>query len=64
MSTGLERTVRHELRNHLNNISVNAELIKLLIEGGSDNERLKKCIDTVIVECKHCSHIINEDGQQ
>lgn len=56
------KSVNHEIRNHLNNISVNAELAKLIINGNLDKERLAKAIDSVLAECKHCSALLNKEN--
>lgn len=57
------KSVNHEIRNHLNNISVNAELAKLIINGNPDKERLAKAIDAVLAECKYCSELLNKSKQ-
>ncbi len=64
MNSTINPSMRHELRNHLNNISVNAELVKLLINSQPDSARLEKCIDTVLQECRICSDLINADRDQ
>ena len=64
MNSTMSPSIRHELRNHLNNISVNAELVKLLINDQGRKARLEKCIDTVLQECRICSELINADRDQ
>ncbi|MDX1692810.1 MAG: hypothetical protein R3208_03535 [Ketobacteraceae bacterium] len=45
----------------MNNISVNSELLKLLITQESGNDRMRKCIDTVLKECNACTELINNE---
>ena len=53
--------LRHSLRNHLNNISVHAELAKLLSEKGNSSEQVANCIDKILAECKECAQRIGLD---
>lgn len=63
MSNMQSKSINHEIRNHLNNISVNAELAKLIIDGNLDKERLRKAIETVLLECKKCSNLLNQNAK-
>ncbi len=45
----------HDLRNPLNNISINAELGRLVLERTGDIERTIKIFETILEECRACS---------
>lgn len=48
--------LRHDLRNHLNNISINAELIKLLAKNETASiGQIIASAEKILAECKHCS---------
>ncbi len=49
------RKLIHDIRNPLNNISVNAELGKLLLERTGDINRAKEIFAIILEECKACS---------
>lgn len=50
----------HDIRNHLNTISMNAELGKLTVEQKKDPEKLIKILDVILRECQQCSHQLTE----
>lgn len=45
----------HDLRNPLNNISINAELGKLTLARTGDIGRAIKIFETILEECRTCS---------
>lgn len=49
------RKLIHDIRNPLNNISVNAELGKLLLERTGDTARAQEIFAIILQECKACS---------
>ncbi|BFM08522.1 hypothetical protein [Halioxenophilus aromaticivorans] len=52
---------RHTVRNHLNNISVHAELAKLLASKNAEGAaQLTACIDKILSECKLCAQSISK----
>ena len=53
--------LRHRLRNCLNTITVNAELLKLLISKAEDTEAMTTCAIRIVEECKNCATIIGGD---
>jgi signal transduction histidine kinase len=46
----------HDLRNPLNNISINAELGKLMLERTGDIQRAVQIFEIIISECRNCSN--------
>ncbi len=46
----------HDLRNPLNNISINAELGKLMLERTGDIQRAVQIFEIIIGECRNCSN--------
>jgi hypothetical protein len=58
MSSGEERSVNklvHDARSPLNRISMNAELIKLVLENDMPKEKGIQAIDKIINACQECS---------
>lgn len=51
---------RHALRNMLNNITMNAELVKLMAQQDVPSQQLVESIDKMLVECKHCATYLNQ----
>jgi len=49
------RKLIHDIRNPLNNISINAELGKLVLERKGDIAKAKEIFTTIINACKSCS---------
>lgn len=45
----------HDIRNPLNNIAINAELAKLLVEQGGDKQRIIGSIEQIMQQCKNCA---------
>lgn len=58
--------LRHQLRNHLNTISVNAELLKLLAtdDGRGDGETMVTCVDRILAECRQCAALLEAPGDE
>jgi len=50
----------HDLRNPLNNISINAELAKLLVEQGGEKQRIIAAIEQIMLQCVSCSSGIDD----
>lgn len=50
--------IAHDLRNPLNSISMNAELIKLKLQRAGDPEEVVTYIDRILQECKNCGHVL------
>lgn len=50
--------VAHDLRNPLNSISMNAELVKLKLQRGGDPEDLISYMDRILDECKNCGSVL------
>lgn len=46
----------HDVRNPLNNISINAELGKLMLERTGDINRAMQIFDIILGECRNCSN--------
>lgn len=51
---------RHVLRNMLNNITMNAELVKLMAQQDVPQDQLMESIDKMLMECKHCAAYLNQ----
>jgi len=53
--------LRHGVRNHLNNISVNAELIKLLASKNPEQSaQIIASVEKILNECKLCAERMSE----
>ena len=50
---------RHALRNMLNNITMNAELIKLQVQQDVPTPQVMASIEKLLRECKQCAHYLN-----
>lgn len=50
----------HDVRNPLNNISVNAELGKLILTRTGDIDKAKDIFTTILEECRKCSDKLEE----
>lgn len=50
--------VAHDLRNPLNSISMNAELVKLKLQRGGDPVDLVSYMDRILQECKNCGDVL------
>ena len=53
------RKFLHDLRNPLNNISIHAELARLLVEKNADTEKLAAALDVILRECRQCAELID-----
>ncbi len=51
--------VRHRLRNQLNNITMNAELVKLQIQQSTPPEKVLLSVERMLSECKACGEFLN-----
>lgn len=54
--------LRHELRNQLNTISVNAELIKLLASQPDNSDRILACAERILAECSACAELLTDSS--
>ncbi len=52
--------IRHKLRNQINNITMNAELVKLQVQQDIAPEVLLVAIERILRECKDCGEFIND----
>lgn len=50
--------VAHDLRNPLNSISMNAELVKLKLQQSGDPENVVAYLDRILQECKNCGAVL------
>ena len=51
---------RHALRNMLNNITMNAELVKLMVQQDVLNDQVLDSVEKMLQECKHCARYLNQ----
>ena len=51
--------LRHKLRNSLNNISMNAELVKLLSESSNSPAEVSSAIDRILSECRETAEYMD-----
>lgn len=63
MSSGIQRAI-HDIRNPLNNISVNAELGKLTLARTGDVDKVMQILDLILKECRDCSDEIDKLREQ
>lgn len=56
--------VAHDLRNPLNSISMNAELIKLKLQRAGDPEEVVTYIDRILQECKNCGAVLESSTKE
>ncbi|WP_040522482.1 hypothetical protein [Aliiglaciecola lipolytica] len=49
------RTMIHDARGPLNRISMNAELVKLVLENDMPREKAIEALNKIIVACQDCS---------
>ena len=60
MSSSSEMSeLRHRLRNQLNNITMNAELVKLQIQQSAPPEKVLLSVERMLNECKTCGEFLN-----
>lgn len=52
----------HDVRNPLNNIAMNAELAKMILDSQGDQKRLGAAIEVILKECRKCGELL--DGYQ
>ncbi|HAG96584.1 MAG TPA: histidine kinase, partial [Gammaproteobacteria bacterium] len=50
----------HALRNMLNNITMNAELVKLMVQQDVPNDQVLDSVEKMLQECKHCARYLNQ----
>lgn len=60
METDTLSKLRHSFRNHLNNIAINAELIKLVLEQDKPKDMALTSIEKILDEIKLCADSINQ----
>lgn len=53
---------RHQLRNKLNNITMNAELVKLQLQQSQPADKILLSVERVLQECKDCAALLNVDA--
>lgn len=63
MNSGIQRAI-HDIRNPLNNISVNAELGKLTLARTGDADKVMQILDLILKECRDCSDEIDKLKEQ
>ncbi len=49
----------HDVRNPLNNISMHAELAKMLVAEGATEEKILQTLDNILQHCQHCSTVLS-----
>ena len=54
------KSLIHDLRNPLNTISISAELAKLQIRSGKDQDAILLNLDRILRECRNCSLILED----
>lgn len=54
----------HDARSPLNRISMNAELIKLILENDMPKEKAIEAIDKIIKACQECSQTLQSISQK
>ena len=52
--------VRHELRNQVNNITINAELVKMQLESGVDVVKIVETVERILAQSQRCSDYLDE----
>jgi len=63
MSSDTQRLL-HDVRNPLNNISVNAELGKLTLERTGDLDKAIEIFARIVQECRRCDELLTQLRQQ
>mgnify|MGYP000713551233 CR=1 FL=1 len=53
-------TLVHNARGPLNRISMNAELIKMVIENDMPKEKAQQALEKIITACQTCSDILQQ----
>ena len=51
--------IRHQIRNHVNNITMNAELAKMQLESQGSAENIAKCVERILQQCQNCGDYLN-----
>ncbi|MGS2719022.1 histidine kinase [Paraglaciecola aestuariivivens] len=54
----------HDARAPLNRMSMNAELIKMILENDLPKEKGLQALDKIILACQECSDILQSISQQ
>lgn len=54
----------HDLRNPLNSISMNAELVKLKLQRSGDTEQVVTYLDRILQECKNCGALLESSTKR
>ncbi|UTA48506.1 hypothetical protein L1F30_02920 [Simiduia sp. 21SJ11W-1] len=60
MTTTPDAKLLHEIRNKLNNISVNTELAKLQTQQGQAQEKVLASLAKVTEACRECATLLDE----
>ena len=47
-------TLHHDIRNHLNRISMQTELAKMLLEQGADTNKILDILEPILKACSDC----------
>lgn len=63
MSSDTQRLL-HDVRNPLNNISVNAELGKLTLERTGDLDKAIEIFARIVQECRRCDELLTQLRQK
>jgi signal transduction histidine kinase len=56
--------VAHDLRNPINSISINAELVKLKLQQTGDPAQVVTYLDRILQECKNCGTVLESSTKQ
>jgi signal transduction histidine kinase len=56
--------VAHDLRNPLNSISMNAELVKLKLQRSGDPEQVVAYLDRILQECRNCGAVLESSTKK
>lgn len=54
----------HDVRGPLNKISMNAELVKLVLENDMPKEKALAALDKIILSCQDCSQFLQQIAEK
>ena len=54
----------HDVRAHLNSITMNSELARMLAEQLNGTDRISKLMDVIIRQCGECDQVVEKFRQQ
>ncbi|MEX1034279.1 MAG: histidine kinase dimerization/phospho-acceptor domain-containing protein [Cellvibrionaceae bacterium] len=63
-TTRMLSQIAHDLRNPLNSISMNAELVKLKLQQSGDSEQVITYLDRILQECKNCGALLESSTDE